>query len=565
MILRDALLNALATIAGTRDFHLHVLSSSPRKHSGLFPYAKPRPRVYLQDILILLSEYASSSSSSLTPSTPQRVLVTAIEANVYNVPSTSCGILYISKVDGTAQGIAPSPTSTLVKALIRFYADPKTRPIHVDTIWVQLFARAQSQYLFPNSAEFEKKKPLSDVMLCKWWRRVFGEVAQGLVSGGSEGTAEEGKIKARLYYVLPGYNKLEAEQSLKLSLTATSSSSSQPQPQWTYGHPYTQTEIPLPCPPNPKGHTGLGHFIPSFDDDPKNRFMDEIALTTDSNSIKSPKKKKPRTVSGGKPNSKARPARDEEAAVEKKKEKEDEEEGEQETSKAQGELDKVTPDEFWERMSFRQECIAGAVTGFFALGVTSNARSVPLVSVPSPLAPQPGQVSPRLVRRVVASLMTGHEFSTTERSVRATQVLEEAIKGLCEGIVSVGETDTAPAKSSALSSSAKRLFLGAENDGDEEESETTAEGDAEALHAEAPRTPPPRRAHLPEVSPNPFPEPVTSLETYHSHIYGTVSVSNPALPPKSSVAGGGENGAGAVQDQPVRVLAVRKKKRKTDS
>jgi len=565
MNLRDTLLNSLASLPGTRDFHIHVLSSSPRKHSGLFPYATPRPKVYLQDILILLSEQPSQPSSS------PRVLVAAVEANVYNIPATSCGILYISKVDSTAQGGAPSPTATLVKTLMAFYTDPATRPIAVDTLWVQLFARAQGQYLFPNSADFEGKRPLSDVKLCAWWRKVFTEVAEGVENKG------KGKAKSGLYYVLPGYSELEAIQSLKLPLLAPSSSyATTSTARWTYSHPYSQTKIPLPCPPHTKGHTSLGHYIPSFDDDPKSRFMDEIALTTDSNGIKSPKKKKPKTTlrkPESKVNGQSRPLREEDIQdqVEKKDRDEEEEEEEGETgTKASGELDQVSPDEFWERMSFRQECIAGAVTGFFALGVTSTSGPSSItVSLPSPLAPQPGQVAPRLVRRVVSSLMTGHEFSTTERSIRATQVLEDAIKGLCEGIASVPAT-TKP----TLSSTAHLLLLGDEREpngpdneterkgGDDEDGESGGKDDADPSSSatlDVPRTPPRRRAHLAEISPNPFPEPVTSLETYHSHIYGMVSVSNPPLPPKVSVASGAP-----VPEKPVTVLAVRKKKRKTE-
>ncbi|THH28816.1 hypothetical protein EUX98_g5367 [Antrodiella citrinella] len=578
MNLRDALLNSIACLPGTRDFHIHVLSSSPRKHSGLFPYATPRPKVYLQDILILLSEQSSSASP--------RVLVSAVEANVYTIPATSCAILYISKVDSTAQGGAPAPTATLVKSLIAFYADPETRPVSSHTLWVQLFARAQGQYLFPNSADFEGKHPLSDVKLCAWWRKVFTEVAEGLEKGKDEKGKGKVRVKSGLYYVLPGYNELEAIQSLKLplnpsSLSATSTTSTSPK--WTYGHPYSQTEIPLPCPPHTKGqaHTSLGHYVPSFDDDPKSRFMDEIALTTDSNGIKSPKKKKPKTTlrkPESKANGQSRPHREDDARDETTTEKKDKEDDEEGDPKAQGELDKVSPDEFWERMSFRQECIAGAVTGFFALGITStdsSPREV-TVSAPSPLAPQPGQVAPRLVRRVVASLMNGHEFSTTERSIRATQVLEDAIKGLCENIGSVPAV-TKP----TLASTAHLLFLGgglepsvpeAEVDGDgddgrreedDDDKDENDDGDASASVLpllEIPRTPPRRSAHLPDISPNPFPEPVTSLETYHSHIYGTVSVSNPPLPPKGSAAAGAP-----AQGKPVTVLAVRKKKRKTES
>ena len=101
--LRDHLLHALSSLPGTRHFHIHVLVSSPRKHTSLYPYATTRPRVYAQDILILLSEQRDLSAP--------RIFVTAIEANVFNIPQTSSAILYVSKVDSTGQGARPSPTS----------------------------------------------------------------------------------------------------------------------------------------------------------------------------------------------------------------------------------------------------------------------------------------------------------------------------------------------------------------------------------------------------------------------------------------------------------------------
>src|ERR1700722_2752788 len=103
MSLRDSLLESLKKLAGTREFHLHVLISSPRKHSKLFPFASPRPRAFLQEVLILLSEQSTPDAA--------RLLVAAIEASVYLIPATSCAILHISKVDSTGQSISPSPTS----------------------------------------------------------------------------------------------------------------------------------------------------------------------------------------------------------------------------------------------------------------------------------------------------------------------------------------------------------------------------------------------------------------------------------------------------------------------
>lgn len=524
--LRDALLAALRTLPGTRDFHLHVLVSSPRKHTGLFPYAHPRPRVYLQDVLVLLSERAAED----TP----RQLVSAVELSVYTVPVTACGIVYVSKVDSTGQGMFPSPTATLVKALLSYYADPVTRPIHVDTLWIQLFARAQNQYLFPNSSEHPGKRPLSDVKLCAWWKRVLGEVASLL-------NVTEPAGKLRLYYLLPGFSELDAVNSLHIASPISTSGQSV---QWTYGHQYSQAEIPLPCPPSHGVHN-LGHFIPSFEDDPKSRFIDEMAHTTDGDGVKSPERKRARTLSKSHSHDSVPSAPD---AHDESKER-----------KPEGELQRVTAEEFWELMSFRQECVAGAVTGFFALGLTvPHARGADThpSSAPSPLAPQPGQVAPNLVRRVVASLLNGHEFSTSERAARATETLEGSIKNLCENISS-------PAAEPAKSPSSLAPLLFPRDSTPEPESATSART------LEVPRTPPPKRGQaLPDISPNPFPEPVASLETYHSHIYGAVSVANPPLPPRSAAVGGAHaasGDAGAAPAQPVTVLAVRKKKRKADS
>ncbi|KAF8798757.1 hypothetical protein BYT27DRAFT_7122407 [Phlegmacium glaucopus] len=383
--LRDYLLKALSTHPGTREFHLHVLVSSPRKNNTLYPFAKPRPKVYSQDILILLSEQRKPDAS--------RVIVTAIEANVYNIPNTSCAVFYVSKVDSTGQAAEPSPTATLVRGLLKYYADPATRPIQAEHLWIQLFARAQAQYLFPNSAEWEGKKWLSDIKLCAWWKRLLTRVVGEL---GSEG----GKtMKMKMFYLLPGYNDFEAENALRI---ASSSSSvvplTEPEMGWVYGHPYSPTDVPFPC-GHEKMTKNLGHYIPYFDDDPKSRFLDEIAFITEGES--SHQRKRARTMVEG---------------------KETEVEDQVKEDGKQGEMGKVTVDEFWERMSFRQECVAGAVTGFFTVVVSSGVGSGHLG----------GHVSSQVNKRIMTSLLTGVEFSTQEQSIKATETLESAIKGLCE-------------------------------------------------------------------------------------------------------------------------------------
>ena len=524
MNLRDSLLDALKSLPGTREFHIHTLVSAPSKTQELFPYASPRPRVWQQHIIVLASEQPSVAQP--------RVFVTAVEAYFYTIPSTRSGILYVSKVDSTGQGKKPSPTGTIVKRLILFYLDPDTRPNLGGTgglteyVWVHVFARAQGQYLFPNSADFEGKKPLSDIKLCVWWKAIFASVAGQL----SKRTGRKEGERIKLWHILPGLNELEAFQALgSASTNLDPSSSSDPSSiVWTYGHPSTQKlddtdSIPLPCPADGKGGTSgggfnLGRFIPSFEDDPKARFMDEIAHTTNSDVIKSPVRKK------------AKKAADE-----------DIHEGEKKGSSRMGELERVTPEEYWERMSFRQECVAGIVTGFFAMGcVSSPARSGTGGSDSSISSPQPGQVSSNITKRVMNSLMTGIEFSTVDRAVHGTEMLEAAIKGMCEGISVSIEVD----------SPRPRQEYGRDTP------EPAKRGDHLTI---PPRTPPRGTGGLEatEISPNPFPEPTASLETYTSWIYGSACVDNP-LPAKPSEGGGSDRAPG----RKVTVLAVRKKRKK---
>ena len=86
---------------------------------------------------------------------------------------------------------------------------------------------------------------------------------------------------------------------------------------------------------------------------------------------------------------------------------------------------------------------------------------------------------------------------------------------------------------------------------------------------------------LPEISPNPFPDPVATRETYTEHIFGSIDVRNAPLTPRgggngngsapgaagTSLGGGGAGGVGAGgvggggEAAPVTVLKVRKKRK----
>jgi regulator of Ty1 transposition protein 109 len=144
----------------------------------------------------------------------------------------------------------------------------------------------------------------------------------------------------------------------------------------------------------------------------------------------------------------------------------------------------------------------------------------------------------------MTSLVTGVEFSTTERSIRGTETLETAIRGLCEGI----HTAQAAASRDSRAAASGR---------------NTPERDSPPNKSAPPQTPPHRRnRHLDdEADSKPELEPEVSTEMYSAYIFGSVSVNNP-VPPQEENKNNPQN-ASAIQP-PVTVLAVRKKKKRPE-
>lgn len=490
VILRDALLASLESIPGTRNFHLHALVTQSRKHSGLYPYATPRPRVFVQDVLILLSEQASEGGPN--------VFVAAIEAAIYHVPSTSSSLLYVAKVDSTGQAKAPSPTSVLVRAFLTFYASPQTRPFQSKHIWIHVFARSQTQYIFPNSADYTGKHVLTDVQLCGWWKQQLEKVATSIAH-------KDPTAKRHISYLLPGLNELEAEQAMRKRNVPNP-----PQVHpltWQYGQPFTSSDIPSPCPPPDGAPSNLGHTIPYFDDDPKSRFLDDLVNTLDAPMAPSSPAKKRRKLDG-----------DDEEKVKPTADKPN-----------MGELSKLSAAEFWERMGFRQECVQGAITGFFALAVSTSSEGSHHAPSPHSLIVHPGEVSTNVFRRIHTTLTKNNEFCSTVIAENATSVVESLIRSLCEP--------------------------GLPDDGPPPPTETPI---SLASSPPAPSTPSRRASTLEDEKDNQAPSaevPVASPDTYLKFIYGQIQLSNPPLPPKNPMSGS----EGILE--PVTLLAVRKKKR----
>jgi Histone acetylation protein len=429
----------------------------------------------------------------------------------------------------------------------------------------------------------------------------------------------------RLYYLLPGQSQQEASYLLR---------EAQPSVRWIYSHPYdTHAELELPFPSDP--HVGfsegnrarpLASLIPYFEDDPKSRFLDELAATSEEHAVAvpvpTPKRKRQKTGEGGESGeSGSSTLTDRRLVTEHRIEEADQPskllppapsiiynppssspphaggqsppvrpstpvnrstllsprtpdlptfpssllspqtpishqsrmantphmltmsatpstpQTPRTPRRPVSDLDTITSSEFWERMSYRQECAQGAVTGFFVAvfsqrcdATKSDGKSIDAGShLPSDSKTRPRSVDPSapadigppfllegtvphsVIKRVMSSLLTGVEFSTAERTHKGTQVIETAIEGLCEGLGHIN-------------------------------SKLLAEGH--------------------RISDVKMPERETGTtypNIYKAHVYASLSVSNPAVPRKSAnnpgVADSGTN-------PPVNVLGVRRKKKR---
>jgi regulator of Ty1 transposition protein 109 len=79
-------------------------------------------------------------------------------------------------------------------------------------------------------------------------------------------------------------------------------------------------------------------------------------------------------------------------------------------------------------MGFRQECALGAITAFFVAAFESRGAC----PKPSDTKPAKEYIPFHTHTRITQTLMN-HAFSTTEKAVRSTQMLESTIRTLCDG------------------------------------------------------------------------------------------------------------------------------------
>ena len=230
------------------------------------------------------------------------VFLFAIEVMIFDTESLTT--VFISKADssGFISGLhSRTGSPSIPQTVTRIFLDYLIKPrLNNKRLILSLFARSQNQYLFPGSIENAGKHVLDDRQLIRWWSRVLDSIWRPYDI--RQSTASRNKpYTVTAHVVVPGCDKGETRAFFPASHVHDLSP-----PKWINGYPMEQlsldTTMPLRC------------LIPRLPDDPKSRFLDDL----DGNYVGS--------------------------------------DGEWRSVK--------TMEQFWEMMSYRQECSAGRLVGF---------------------------------------------------------------------------------------------------------------------------------------------------------------------------------------------------------
>lgn len=197
--------------------------------------------------------------------------------------------------------------------------DERSRPDR--KLVISLFARSQSQYLFPGSAANSQKHVLDDRGLIRWWCKVADPLLREEQEQSAESKANSSTKRMGMgYLMVPGCDSHETRGFFPASKVELIGSNMV----WKHGDPLQEltggsSSLPIRC------------LIPRFPDDPKARFAIDLDDELDSNTRQSP----------GPDNQPLS------------------------TSTTVGRWRSVADmRQFWEAMSFRQECSAGRLVGF---------------------------------------------------------------------------------------------------------------------------------------------------------------------------------------------------------
>ncbi|KAL2809746.1 histone acetylation protein-domain-containing protein [Aspergillus granulosus] len=311
------------------------ISSTPTSSTALFapsPGEEAEPTFCENHFLS-----ASIVPANKTGNDGAEIIVFGIEVLVYTTAHLTT--IFVSKADSTGHlhllNAAPKSsilrqlTHTFLFFLVHTHQRPGVRLV------VSLFARAQNQYLFPGSIENAEKHVLDDRGLIKWWCRALDPILREYES--ESGSQEQDKkhesahSSATAYLIVPSCDKFETRGFFP----PTAKSDNKDRPRWLNAYPLHQLCSNPGAPPR--------CLVPRFPDDPKTRFLIDL----------------------------------------------DDELPENGATEGSGQWRSVKSlDQFWEMMSFRQECSAGRLVGFLWLVINPPGvlNSNPMLSSKSGLA-----------------------------------------------------------------------------------------------------------------------------------------------------------------------------------
>jgi regulator of Ty1 transposition protein 109 len=320
-IASPTLLQKLATVLPKSvSFKIYHLSTPPTKTSALYsPPPETRPdRTYCESHFLAASIHTPAKDNA---SETVEVLVYAIEILIYSTAYDTT--FFVSKADSTGYlhllGLekgTPSPIRDISATFLSHLVEQRQRQ-NIRSV-ISLFARAQDQYLFPGSVEYNGKHVLDDRGLVRWWCRVLDPLIEQSNTTTSSRPSQWESVKG--YLTIPG---LDSHETLSYIPKRIGSNGS-----WRIGHPLQDnSRHPADVPPR--------CLIPHFPDDPKARFLDELDdEITKSRNNTTGQWKSVRSI-----------------------------------------------DQFWDMMAFRQECSAGRLVGFIWIVFTPKTQHQPTESV----------------------------------------------------------------------------------------------------------------------------------------------------------------------------------------
>ncbi|KAK3847212.1 MAG: histone acetylation protein-domain-containing protein [Linnemannia gamsii] len=205
-------------------------------------------------------------------------------ADVTNSHSNSAtAAAKMSALSITAASASASSSPPVTTTMTR--STTPTRSLRPQKTSLYIFARAQPQYLFAESAKNPRKRVLDDRGLVRWWKNTAASVyAEDVLASQSQEKEQEkekdgqttpgssnsrrrmkgGKTKVQGWWHIPGIETDRQAHNVIQSPSPTASTtgtSTPPKFEWTYGYP-------------DKDSKELANaLIPQFPDDPKSRMM----------------------------------------------------------------------------------------------------------------------------------------------------------------------------------------------------------------------------------------------------------------------------------------------------